>query len=54
MPPLATGADEVEEPVQQGPRVCRARLPAGLCRQDQRRKQPELLIRQRLPGTEIT
>ena len=53
MPPLAAGAHQVEEPVQQVPDVRRARPPAGLGGRDQRLEQPELVICQGLAGAEV-
>jgi hypothetical protein len=48
--PLAPGAHDVEQPVQQAPHVGRARPTAGLGGRDQQRDQPVLLVVQRLPG----
>jgi hypothetical protein len=54
VPPLAVGAHQVEEPVQQVPEVRRARPPAGLGGWDQRLEQAELVIRQGLAGAEVS
>ena len=51
--PLATGAHEVEQAVQQPPHVGRARPAAGLGGRDQGRDQRVLLVAERLPGAEI-
>ncbi len=48
VPPLAAGAQHVEQAVQHAPHVRRARAPSGLGRRNQRLQQPPLVIRQRL------
>jgi hypothetical protein len=53
MPPLAAGADEVEQAIQQVPGVRRARPSAGLGGRDQRLEQPKLIVRQGLTGTKV-
>ena len=53
VPPLAAGAHEVEQPVQQVPEVRRARPSTGFGGRDQRLEQPELVICQRLASTKI-
>jgi len=49
--PLAAGAHDVEQAVQEAPHVGRTRPPAGLGRRDQRFEQPILVIAQGLAGT---
>jgi hypothetical protein len=53
VPPLAAGADEIEQAIQQVPGVRRARPSAGLGGRDQRLKQLKLIVRQGLTGTEV-
>lgn len=53
MQPLAAGAHEAEQAVQQAPHVRGPRPPAGLGGWDERLKAPELVIRQGLTGPEI-
>jgi hypothetical protein len=53
MPPLATGAHEVEQAVQQAPHVRGPRAPSGLGGWDERLQEPELVVHQRLTGLEI-
>jgi hypothetical protein len=54
VPPLATGAHEVEQPVQKLPHVGGAGPPTRLGRWDQRFEQAVLVVAQHLPGSEIT
>ena len=54
MPPLAAGAHQVEQTVQQAPDIRGPRTPAGPGRRDQRFQQPELVVRQRLAGAEVS
>jgi hypothetical protein len=53
MPPLAAGAHDVEQAVQQSPHVRGPRTPAGLGGWDERLQETELVISQRLTGPEI-
>jgi hypothetical protein len=53
VPPLAAGAHEVEQPVQQVPHVRASRPPAGLGGWDQRLQEAELVIGQYLARAEI-
>ncbi len=53
MPPLAAGAHEVEQAVQQAPHIRGPRPPSGFGGWDERLQEPELVIRQRLTGPEI-
>jgi site-specific DNA recombinase len=48
VPPLAAGAQHVEQAIQHAPHVRRARAPSGLGRRDQGPQQPPLVVRQRL------
>jgi len=54
MPPLAAGAQQVEQAVQQVPHVGRPRAVARLGGRDQRLQQPPLVIRQPLARPIIT
>ena len=53
MPPLAAGAHEVEQAIEQPPHVRRPWTTSGLGRRDQRLQQAELGIRQRLAGPAV-
>src|SRR5215203_3863807 len=53
VPPLAAGAHEVEEAVQQVPHVRASRPPSRPGGRDQRFQKPELIVRQCLAGAEI-
>ena len=54
MPPLAAGAHDVEQAVEQAPHVRRARPTARLGGRNERLQQPKLLVVQRLPGAEVS
>jgi hypothetical protein len=53
MAPLAAGAHDVEQAVQQTPHVRGARPTSGLGPRDQRSKQAELIIAERLAGPKV-
>jgi hypothetical protein len=53
MPPLAAGAHEVEEAIQQLPHVRGPRPPTALGGRDERLQQAKLVIRQCLAGAKI-
>jgi len=53
VPPLAAGAHDIEQAVQQAAHVRGPRPPAGFSRWDERLQQPILIIAQRLAGPKI-